>query len=96
MAIYGREPETANKVKGRIPIVVTDDDGDAHIHFLALAPKGMSYEDAMKQITDCFKRLRRRHRKDGDWHYGQLQKMVKEKGFKTHSLFVWEEQDDGY
>jgi hypothetical protein len=97
MSINGLDPKYANlkkrKFLGRVPILVTDWDGDAWIHFVALAPKRMKYEKAMQTITAEFVKVRGAN---DEWDYGDLEKRLKKLGFVCFTPVVWEERDDGY
>ncbi len=81
-------------INGRLPIVVADGDGDAYIHFLALAPEGVSLEDARAMIEVALSEAQAAGETDGDvspdWDYGDVKERLKAKGFLTFYVDVFE------
>lgn len=91
--IYGTEASDVDPINGRVPVLVTDYDDDAHVHFLALAPAGVSVEDARKSITDAYSLAREEN--EDEWNYGDVKEILAAQGFDCHAVAVWEEQCHG-
>lgn len=91
--IHGTSDDYVKPVNGRMPVLVTDQDKrEAHIHFLALAPIGMSLIDAREAVTKTFRDVV----KDcDDWNYEDVRGGLTAAGFECHGLPVWEEATDG-
>lgn len=81
-------------IDGRMPILVTDWDKAAYIHFLAMAPAGMSLPDAKRAITEAFSAARRED--EDTWSYEDVREILAAAGFVCHDVAVWEENSDGY
>ncbi len=94
MAIYGSKDEYVVPINDRTPVVITDWDGDARLHGIALAPVGMKIEQARKTITDTFVEVRRENPEE--WNFGDLVVKLISAGWIVHACPVWEEQTHGY
>lgn len=90
--IDGADDKFVTPLNGRIPILLSDDDGDSHIHALCLAPEGMSLENGRKAITDAFQSAR----KEEDWNYDDITDILTKQGFQCVTVALWIEEDDGW
>lgn len=90
--IHGTKDEYVETIDQRYPILVTDFDKGVFVHFLALAPVGMSLIDARAAVTSAFGEARDA---GDDWDYGDVRDSLVEAGFRCVSVAVWEEGSDG-
>lgn len=89
MKIHGMEPTVLHLFQGRVPLLVADCDGDTHVHFVALAPKGMTLDDAMKTVTAAHAAA-----VDADpdeWNYDDVETRLRQARFDMFGVYVWEE-----
>lgn len=91
--IHGASDEYVKPLDGRYPVLITDDDGDAHIHALVLAPVGMSLEQARQSVTTAFTEATDANPEE--WNYDDITDILTKRGFNCVSVSVWEEQRDG-
>jgi hypothetical protein len=92
--IHGADDQYVKPVFGRIPVLLTDDDGDAHIHALCFAPRGMNLTDARNVVTDTFVSVR--NADPEEWNYDDVTDRLTKLGFLCVAVSLWEEQADGY
>lgn len=92
--IYGHKDRYITPINGRIPVLIADDDGDAHLHGIVLAPPGMNLQEARQAITDAFVEVRREDPEG--WNYDELEVKLRARGFERYAVSVWEERQDGY
>jgi hypothetical protein len=92
--IHGADDQFVKPVFGRIPVLLTDEDGDAYIHALCFAPRGMNLTDARETVTRTFVAVRKAH--DDDWNYDDVTNALTKLGFLCVGVSLWEEQTDGY
>lgn len=95
--IHGASDEFVKPIKSignRIPVLLTDYDGDAWIHALTLAPKGVTLAQARQTITEAFTQARNEN--PDEWNYDDVTNILEVKGYNCLAVAIWEEQRDGY
>lgn len=96
MSIFNHDPKHVKAIPRveRIPVLVMEDNGDAHIHGLVLAPRPMTLARAKEAITQAFVEIRKAN--EEEWNYEDLEKLLRQRGFLFLSVGLWEENQDGY
>ncbi len=90
--ISGMGEDVNELYQGRVPILVTDWDDAAHIHFVALAPKGTPYADAMEAVTIAHAAAVEADPEE--WNYDDVNDRLRAAGFETFGVHVWDEGRD--
>lgn len=99
MSILGHDPKHVKPLgptdPGRMPVLVMEtDEPHVHVHGLVLAPRRMTVAMAKEEITKAFAEVRKAD--PDEWNYGQLEKLLTDRGFLYLSVGIWEEYADGY
>lgn len=81
------DDDKVSTINGRLPIIVADGDGDAYIHFLALAPPGMGLPQANEVIEELLGEVKAA---SDEWNYTDLEEALKVRGFETYNVAVFE------
>lgn len=89
MKIHGMDPTVLHLFQGRVPLLVADWDGDAHVHFVALAPKGMTLDEAMGAVTAAHAAAVEAD--PDEWDYDEVETRLRQARFDTFGTYVWDE-----
>ena len=80
--------EYVTPINGRVPILVADGDGDAYLHFLGLAPAGMTLEGGQAEIAQMV--LAAQTADPDEWNYSEIEERMKAAGWEIYHIGVFE------
>lgn len=91
VTIHGCNPEQLSRINGRVSLLVTDGDGDAHVHFLVIAPFGVEYEEAMATVSQVVDRFKTSDEYSDNWTYDDVAATLRALQFQIFNVPVWQE-----